>query len=96
MKKNPLTASERRGILIVAGIALLLTGGGWIVSRCQRPPIDVSPQEVTILMHGDSLSSDKDKMQKKRKRKTRKDSVSSKKKKVKKTYRQRNPLEEPV
>ena len=34
MASNPVTASERRGILIVAIIALLLCGGGLFVSRC--------------------------------------------------------------
>lgn len=97
MKKNPLTASERRGILIVAGIALLLTGSGWLVSRCQAPQAAISPQEVKVLIHGDSLLPHKEKKEKtKRKKKARKDSVSPSKKKVKKTYRRRDPLNEPL
>ncbi len=43
MGRQPLTASERRGILIVAIISLLITGAGLCVSYCGRNGADSTP-----------------------------------------------------
>lgn len=96
--KNPLTASERRGILVVAAIALIITGCGWGISRCDRSEPDEPLPEIEVLVHGDSsLTQKEEEVTPKPKRKRRKavnDSTSSKKKKGKKVYRQRSPLDE--
>lgn len=111
-KKNPLTASERRGILIVAAISLLVTGGGMLINRCGRPDsglLEENVPQVEVLLSQDSLeaasSSDSAKSAKKRSKrksartgKMRADSVSGSKKspKVKRVYRRRTPLDELV
>ncbi|MBD5358625.1 MAG: hypothetical protein HDR88_16835 [Bacteroides sp.] len=99
--KNPLTASERRGILVVAAISLLITGCGWGVAMCGRSEAEEMTPEVEVLLHGDSLTSkgttDKKSSTERGKKKGRRDSVSSSvKKKDKKVYRKRSPLDEPV
>lgn len=104
-KKNPLTAAERRGILIVAVIALLITGSGMIAGRCNRPDIEALEAErprVEVIMSLDSLeaaeAADSTKTRKKRKKgeKGKASKKKSKPAKEKRTYRQRMPLDEPV
>lgn len=97
--KNPLTASERRGILVVAALALIITGTGWVVSMCQRPTPTEPLPELEVLARGDSLSDDsvgKRPGRKKGRRRSRKDSIGGKGKKAPKQYRRRNPLDEGV
>lgn len=100
MGKNPLTSSERRGIIAVAAIALFITGSGLILSRCQRPEPVATPEEIQVLLDGDSLQSrvadDSVKKKRSRRKKERSDSVESEKRKNKKNYRRRSPLDEPV
>ncbi len=98
MAKNPITASERRGIIAVAALALLITGAGLWLSRCGRQETTVTPEEVQILLDGsssgngykgDSLSiKDKSKKEGKRGR--------NGKKKGNKSYRDRSHLDEHV
>lgn len=82
--KNQLTASERRGILVVAAIALVITAAGWIVSLCSRPAAENPMPEVEVMVHGDSVSM--------------KDSVKNVKNttKRKRKFRRRSPLDEKV
>lgn len=100
MGKNPLTSSERRGIIAVAALALFITGGGLILNRCQRPEPVATPEEIEVLLDGDSLNSRvvDDSMKKKRSRRKKEgvDSLGSEKRKSKKIYRRRSPLDEPV
>lgn len=95
--KNVLTASERRGILVVAALALLITGAGWIVSMCRHnDPEEVMP-EVEVLVSGDSVQeevSGTDSTRRKHRRRVRKDSVGAKDARQRKQYRRRNPLDE--
>lgn len=49
MTSHPLTASERRGILIVAIISLLISGGGLFVSRCGGGEGSYLPGEAEVL-----------------------------------------------
>lgn len=99
MSHSSYTASERRGIIIIAIISLLLVGAGLGVSFCNRnvvpadkyPIIETHPEmvdSVTVLNEKDQLKTDK-------KTKKNKAGNSTKKKDVK-TYRRRSPLDEPV
>lgn len=49
MPRHPLTASERRGILIVAILSLLISGAGIGVSYCGRQGSGNSPSSPEIL-----------------------------------------------
>ena len=98
MMKNPVTASERRGIIVVAVLALLITGGGWLVSTCRRQSPETVPPEVAVLVRGDSVGDGVGESSGKRK-KNRKDSTGSSKSsksKSPKTYRRRSPRDESV
>ena len=55
MRGNPFTASERRGIIAVAALSLVVTGGGVALSYCGRPERVVTPPEVEVLLHPDSV-----------------------------------------
>lgn len=107
MAKNPLTSSERRGIIAVAALALLITGGGICLSRCGMPEPMVTPADVEILLDGTSLKNEgvdsvKDspagkgkRDSAKRKRRQKNDSLSDKKnQKGARIYRQRSLLDE--
>ena len=97
--KNVLTASERRGILVVAALSLVITGAGWIVSMCQRSVPQEAMPEVEVLLRGDSVSesrSDGDSVKKKRRRRSRKDSVGNKRNPQPMQYRKRSPIDEIV
>lgn len=97
---NPLTASERRGILAVAFIALLITASGLLLSL--RGPSEMpDKEEVEIWIANDTvkqtdnatgINSKSGKSKGKKSGKTKKGS----KKKGKKTYGTRNPLDEEV
>lgn len=50
-----LSSSERKGILIVAAIALAVTLAGIIVSRCGRRAPAATPADVELLFTPDSL-----------------------------------------
>lgn len=98
--KNALTASERRGILVVAALALLITGAGWVVSVCQRNLPEEDMPEVEVLVRGDSVTDDggSKKMSGKtrKKKKEKSDSLGNKSSKTPKKYRRRSPRDEAV
>lgn len=98
MMKNPVTASERRGILVVAALALAVTGCGFLMSLCNRGVPEVPPPEVEVLVRGDSVQGkdSRGKSGKRRKRNSKKDSVGNAGNKAPKKYRRRNPLDEGV
>ncbi|MDE5712177.1 MAG: hypothetical protein K2I16_00910 [Muribaculaceae bacterium] len=105
MAKNPLTSSERRGIVAVAALALLITGGGICLSRCGMPEPMVTPADVEILLDGTSLKNEvKDspagkgkRDSAKHKRRQKNDSLSDKKnQKGTRIYRKRSLLDENV
>lgn len=90
--KHSLTASERRGAIILAIISFILIGAGIMIPRCSSN-IEIQEQVPVeeILVKGDTTrnkikKSDKNKSSRKGNKKT----------KEKKTYRQRSPLDEPV
>lgn len=48
-----MTSSERRGILILAILSLLITGVGLCVAYCDRPATTIEPKEVEVLLRGE-------------------------------------------
>lgn len=55
MSSHPFTSTERRGILIVAALSLLITGAGLFVSYCDRPASTIEPQDVEMLYKPDPV-----------------------------------------
>ena len=108
MPSHPLTASERRGILIIAALALLITGAGLCVSHCGRstPTIDSHDVEVLYRPDGKAQPDSIANLRKGSRKSTRKDSGrgSSKStrmhqgtsKKSQKVYHRRSPRDEEV
>ncbi|MCH5230560.1 MAG: hypothetical protein J1F43_02045 [Muribaculaceae bacterium] len=101
MSRNSYTASERRGIVAIAIVALLIIALGLITSWCGRSEKQVQeiPEivEHTEMIDTAALRFQKEKAETKsqnKKFKGRKTSTS--KEKSKKTYRRRSPLDEPV
>lgn len=94
MAKNSFTSSERRGIIAVAALALLITGCGFWLSRCGRPESTITPAEVEVLLDGSGKSRSPEK--------ERKDTLSKKKrsgagnKRKSEIYVPRNILDESV
>lgn len=58
MAKQSITASERRGILVVAALALIITGSGFFLNRCKGDDIPPPPPEISIVSPADSLGTD--------------------------------------
>lgn len=110
MASHPFTASERRGILIIAIISLLITGAGILVSRCHRQEPLMEKNDVEVLINAsNSYSTPADSLARVRRdslrqarrdslKKARRDSVrmSRKAKRDPKTYRRRSPIDEPA
>ena len=95
MSRSSYTASERRGILAIGIVSLLLIGGGIAVSflEGQRADAEVTPM---VIEHPELLDTIKieDKAKSPIKENLKKQSTSSKK--TKQTYHRRNLLEEPI
>lgn len=97
MSYKSYSASERRGILAIALVAMLITFGGiWLSFRNEKPSTSKPDIEVMSDMidsaHLESSKSISDKKTEKKKRTDIKKSVNKKQKK----YRRRSPLDEPV
>lgn len=92
MSRSSYTASERRGVLVIAIISLLIIGSGLIISHfyggyeqeIESPVVTEHPEMI------DSLEI-KSRESKSTKKKSKKRST-----KTKKEYRQRSPLDEPI
>ena len=95
MSHSSYTASERRGILAVALIALLILIGGSVLSLCGRQTSIESGQVIELPELVDSINMQSKQNKSEKSKKTKSDS-SKKKNNQKKTYRRRSPLDEPV
>lgn len=97
MSHSSYSASERRGIITIAIIALLLIGGGVTFTLCGRDSKD-SHEIPVVIEHPeyiDSASLEIQKIERDKKKSDRKKSRGSKTK-SKKEYRQRSPRDETV
>lgn len=99
MTRSSYTASERRGMLAIALIALMIMGGGicmtlWNKSEAEteKPPVVIEYAEVIDSV---SLKEKEGKVTGKTSSRT-KSTTKKSKNKNKKTYRRRSPLDEPV
>ena len=99
MSRSSYTASERRGVLLIAILALLLIGGGLGVSFCQRPSSKDAEYPI-VVEHPEMVDSVAVKAEKETKKKNTRKGTKNKKasttKKRPKTYPNRSPLDEPV
>ena len=97
MSHSSYSASERRGILVIAILAFVLIGAGITLSLCSRNS-DIKEIPVVIqhpeLVDSTSLNTKNEKSSKRKDTKVKK--TTSRKTKSKKTYRKRSPLDEPV
>ena len=96
MSRKPLGASERIGIIVVAVIALIVTGAGIFMARCNRAEETVTEEDVAVIAHPDSVEEAAAKSSKSKREKT--DSAGYKKVRQKHTRpaRRRSPLDEPI
>ena len=100
MSHSSYTASERRGLLAIAFISLLLIGGGLGVTMCterntvikEAPRVESYPEMIDSI----ALQKTLDKKKNKGLKKMKKSVDTSSKSRSKKTYRKRSPLDEPV
>lgn len=101
MSRVPLSSSERRGILLVAAVALAVTGAG-VFSTCTGrwlqpvpdPPTAVVADSLSALQ-ADSLKAEKSKS-KRKKEKGSKSRKSGKSGREERTYPSRNFLDDTV
>lgn len=98
---SSLTSSERRGILVVAALALLVTGVGAALSYCGRPEKGDMSAQVKILYNSDSISGPEpaDSVRNKvnaRKKGGKDGKTTTKKESVKKSFPKRSFLDEPI
>lgn len=111
MKRHPITSSERRGLVALAIICMLVIGIGLGVSYCGRSSTPLEPPEVEVVYEPDSAEMARADSISKARRKARRDSLrrvrrdslrkargtrSRSSARTPKTYRQRSPIDEPV
>lgn len=99
MSHSSYTASERRGIILIAVVSLILVGVGFGFTLCDRHPsrdeaYPIVEQHDELIDSTAAPASKKEKDSKKSKK--RKARESSAKPSSKKTYRRRSPRDEPV
>lgn len=102
--KNPVTSSERKGVLIVAAIALAVTGAGAVVARCDRPDPMASQEDIISILYSDSVIGNESRRVESLNDDSTLPTSRGKQKKTKKqksqkkqtSYPDRSPLDEPV
>lgn len=97
MGRSSYTASERRGILTIAILALLLIGAGLGISQCHHDS-SIGTNDITVIEeHPEMIDSvEFEKNSKAKNKKAKKTTNQTKKTKAVKTHRRRSPLDEPV
>ena len=102
MSHSSYTASERRGIIAIALIAMIFVAAGLIFTLCERRVQNIQETPI-VITYPESVDSGALKVQKEKssgRTKTKKTSDSKSKNntksKVQKTKRKRSPLDEPV
>ena len=100
MAAKSYTASERRGIIAIAVIALIIIGAGIGFSFFEKSNMQNDAEVVELKEAVDTLSNKKTAAEKSQKRKqggsSKKAIKKAKSKKSPKQYRRRSPLDEPV
>lgn len=99
MSHSSYTASERRGVLAIALLSILIIAGGFLFSHCNRGVSSGNNDPVVIESKSfvDSVAIERAKGKENSKNKNKKTRTgSSQSKKTKKTFRKRSPLDEPV
>lgn len=102
MARSPMTSSERRGILAIGLVSLLIIISALWLDRCGRKSGEFQKEEIEILIEGKQTVPGAGKENTEGgKRKLRKttdtsDSLRSTKGKPRRTYRKRSFLDEPV
>lgn len=94
MANKSFTASERRGILIIAILALIITGAGLLLHNGGKEEIRDSIEIQEMVNSIDTTNYQKKNLEKSKKK--RKKSSKGNKDKSKKTYRRRSPVDETV
>ncbi|MCH5229371.1 MAG: hypothetical protein J1F12_05180 [Muribaculaceae bacterium] len=97
MSRHSYSASERRGILAIALVALIIIAAGIVLPLCSRR--ETGPHELPVVIEHteliDSTSTVKS-HQTRGKAKSGINKAKESKTKTKKSYRRRSPLDEPV
>lgn len=98
---KPFTASERRGVLVVAFLSLLVIGAGILVGYCDRPDPQSFEPAIEVLMEGDTITPTKETKKDNKKKKSKEEGKNKKSKKTKTTkenkkYGRRSPIDETV
>ena len=99
MARHPYSASERRGIMAVVAISLLVVGSGFLVKHCQGGEPDPEAGRVEVLYRPDSIRAAEDNSDtvKRSRKRARRDSAGRKNgKRARREYRRRSPLDEGI
>lgn len=102
--RRPISASERKGIIAVATVALAVILAGVVFRQCSRPEGSISPADVKVIMDADSASASTgngdvdaaDESKGKSRKDYRKNGKDRSGGRLQKTYRRRSPIDEPV
>lgn len=98
MSHSSFSASERRGIIVIALAALLIIASGIVLGLCGRP--HEKTQEIPVVVEHpemvDSASLEQSSKTETKKKRDKSKNFGDSKKNQPKTYRRRSPLSEPV
>lgn len=87
------SSSERKGILLVAAIALMVSLTGFLVSRCDSRQPALSPLEAEVMLRPDTAASDTVRKKRKGGKRGRKSAEKKRKDAKKSGVKRRDPLD---